>query len=357
LKGDSNMPDKSDDSVKALYAAERAAERAKHKNAPGTPPSRRRTETSIAPNTPVSNHAGAGLASPPHFGNKGAPSANNREVIAKAATRPKQARASIARGPIDESQYLDAYWASFGQPGTRALLRQGLMRQPILEVVIGTDDRTQVGDTDQYPWCCIASLLITANNGTNWIGTGWLVGPRILLTAGHCVYMADQGGWVSQIEVIPGRDGDNRPFQSCFASDFRSTNGWLQSSDRDYDYGAILLPAENRYGDQLGWFGYEVRGDSDLQNLLVNLSGYPGDKPSGTQWFHKNNIAGVNDQILTYQIDTAGGQSGAPVWVKKDDGSRYGIGVHTNGDLTGNSATRITQQVYDNITSWRAEVP
>ena len=59
----------------------------------------------------------------------------------------------------------------------------------------------------------------------------------------------------------------------------------------------------------------------------------------------------------TVEIDTAGGQSGAPVWMKMADGSRLGVGVHTNGAVTGNSATRICQPVFDNITAWKASVP
>jgi glutamyl endopeptidase len=226
-----------------------------------------------------------------------------------------------------------------------------------MEVVIGDDDRTQVGNTNQYPWRCIASLLITASDGTSWIGTGWLVSPRLLLTAGHCVYMHNQGGWASQIEVIPGRNADDRPFSSCIATNFRTVQAWMSDKDRNYDYAAILLPENCRYGDQLGWFGYTVKGDDELTSLKSNLSGYPGDKPAGTQWFHSRTLTDVDERVLTYDIDSAGGQSGAPVWMRTQDGSRYGIGIHTNGDLAGNSATRINQEVFNNISSWIAEVP
>ena len=226
-----------------------------------------------------------------------------------------------------------------------------------MEVVIGTDERSQVGDTSVYPWRSIASLRITAQDGTGWIGTGWLVGPRILLTAGHCVYMSDHGGWAQQIEVIPGRQGDNFPFQSCIATELRSVHGWIDSGKSEFDYGAILLPEANRYGDQLGWFGYQVRSDDNLNNLTVNISGYPGDKPNGTQWFLSGPIKNESERNFSYDIDTAGGQSGAPVWVFQNDGNRYGVGIHTNGALDGNSATRITQEVFDNVTAWRNEAP
>jgi V8-like Glu-specific endopeptidase len=65
-------------------------------------------------------------------------------------------------------------------------------------------------------------------------------------------------------------------------------------------------------------------------------------------------IKSVHSRVLVYDIDTAGGQSGAPVWWLKN-GSRYAVGIHTNGDLGGNSATRITQPVFDNIKLWKSQ--
>lgn len=76
--------------------------------------------------------------------------------------------------------------ASFGEP-------------PLLETVIGTDERIRITDTEKYPWRVSASLLITAADNSQWIGTGWFISPRTLVTAGHCVYIKNSG--------VPGRDG------------------------------------------------------------------------------------------------------------------------------------------------------
>jgi V8-like Glu-specific endopeptidase len=258
---------------------------------------------------------------------------------------------------MEEGLLLDAYWASFGNAETRAAMRAPAVRDGLLEVVIADDDRVEVGNTDDYPWRCIASLRITAADGSRWIGTAWFVSPRVMLTAAHCVYIHERGGWVRQIEVIPGRRGSERPHGSCIATEFRSVRGWTEDSDRDFDYAAILLPEDCPLGEELGWFGLEVRQDSEFADLTINLSGYPGDKPTGTQWFHSNVVTDVDEYVVTYRADTAGGQSGAPVWVWKPSTGRFGVGIHTNGSLAGNSATRITEEVFDNITTWREEAP
>ena len=295
-------------------------------------------------------------AETPAFGELGAPGMGGESETEAAPAGPGAAESVIAaeQGAIDEEFLLDAWHAEYSDPITRMVLRQPDVTDSALEVVIGPDDREQItGNTDAYPWRCICSLKLTANDGSDWIGTGWLVGPRTVITAGHCVYVHKRGGWVRSIEVIPGRDGSKTPFDSCIAQDFHSVRGWTENRERHYDYAAIILPEDCRYGDQLGWLGFANYDDGALSRFKVNLSGYPGDKPVGTQWFHSREIQRITEPVLTYEIDTAGGQSGAPVWVLTN-GQHYGVGIHTNGHISGNSATRINNRVYENLVRWKA---
>jgi glutamyl endopeptidase len=321
-------------------------------------------EAGAAPDlhTPVASGAQvAGIlgAEDPEFGRAGAPESANdleREAVAgPSAEGMELAAAGADEGEEgDEELLLDAWYAEFSDPGTRALMRHQPPDESFLEVVIGADDRVQVNITDSYPWRSIASLLITANDGSRWIGTAWFVGPRTLITAGHCVYIHSRGGWAREIEVVPGRNAALRPFSSCKATDLRSVIGWTQNQLQDYDYGAIILPEDQRKGDEVGWLGFVNYSDANLNNRIANLSGYPGDKPSGTQWFHARRLRSVTSTRLVYDIDTAGGQSGAPVWFLQN-GQRYGVGIHTNGSVTGNAATRISDSVFQNLTGWKAD--
>jgi V8-like Glu-specific endopeptidase len=83
----------------------------------------------------------------------------------------------------------------------------------------------------------------------------------------------------------------------------------------------------------------------------VNNSGYPGDKPFGTQWFNAGAITQVTNRKIYYMIDTYGGQSGSPVW-RFLNGQRHGVGIHAYGGCP-NSATRIVKEVFDNMLAWR----
>jgi V8-like Glu-specific endopeptidase len=170
------------------------------------------------------------------------------------------------------------------------------------------------------------------------------------MTAGHCVYSKANGGWAKSIEVVPGMDGNSRPYGSQVGTSFRSVTGWTQDTKPEFDYGAIILPNCN-LGNTVGWFGFANLSTDSLKNLLVNTSGYPADKPFGTQWFNAGKISDVQDRKIYYMIDTIGGQSGSPVW-RYLNGERHAVGVHAYGGCP-NSATRITKAVFDNMLAWR----
>jgi V8-like Glu-specific endopeptidase len=68
-------------------------------------------------------------------------------------------------------------------------------------------------------------------------------------------------------------------------------------------------------------------------------------------------ITGVNAYRLWYHIDTYGGQSGSPLYHYTSSYGYTSVGIHTYGTSVspyyGNSATRITQSVFNNFQSWK----
>jgi glutamyl endopeptidase len=74
------------------------------------------------------------------------------------------------------------------------------------ETVCGADDRVRISPANAAPWRFICQLIITMPNGAGYRGTGWFIGPRAVMTAGHCVFSRADGGWARRIEVISGMD-------------------------------------------------------------------------------------------------------------------------------------------------------
>ena len=265
----------------------------------------------------------------------------------KAPTAPSHSQFSpeavgeVLSVPDETTQLPDIGEASFGPPDALA------------ETVHGADDRFQITNTAAYPWRAHASLRITAADNSVWIGTGWFVGPRLLVTAGHVVYIKNSGvagrdGWVQKIVVMPGRNGGTLPFGSATTSNFWSVVGWATDGDGEYDYGAIVLGES--LGDRTGWLGF---GNwPSLDGVHANISGYPGDKPAAP--------SGMPPGRSTPPAPARCSTTSIPPAARVDhavyrfaNGSRYGIAIHAYGGATVNSGTRISQPVFNNIKAWK----
>ncbi|HEY0606315.1 MAG TPA: serine protease [Herpetosiphonaceae bacterium] len=214
-----------------------------------------------------------------------------------------------------------------------------------IESVIGTDSRYQIFGTTSYPYSAIVHI-------TSSIGgcTGWLIGPNTVATAGHCVY--GNSGWATNVTVYPGRNGSSTPYGSCGYSTLYTVNGWVNSRSPEYDYGAIKLNCTVGYST--GWFGFRWQSAS-LTGQASYISGYPGDKPYGTQWRSNDSIRITESRRLYYANDTYGGHSGSPVWNDGASCSPCGIAIHAYG-VGGNGyngGTRITEAVFNNLLNWK----
>lgn len=216
--------------------------------------------------------------------------------------------------------------------------------------VCGRDDRVFIPNPTTVPWRCVCQLVIEGLHAQEVLGTGWLVGPRTLITAGHNLYSFAAKRGASRIWVLPGRSGDNVPFGYFQTNSFAVHPLWQSKGDPMHDVGAIRLPTP--IGDRLGWFGYAAHTDAQLQNLVVNNAGYPADKPIGTQWFNAGRIGKVDPNVLTYGLDTEEGQSGSPVFYFTADQRRIVVAIHAYGGCPENRGIRITPALHAAITSW-----
>jgi glutamyl endopeptidase len=215
----------------------------------------------------------------------------------------------------------------------------------ILEAIIGTDSRFKV---NPYTYPERAVSLITYNGSTHC--TGWLVSKDTLVTAGHCVYsLTSKWRDASAFRIYPGYSDNYTPYGSCGVKAIYSSYGWVMAADSTADIG--LLKLDCSIGNSTGYFGYFAA--SSVDNTSVTINGYPGDKNDARQqWASIGTISRSTDSKLYYDNDTYGGMSGSPIWVRNSNNdTAWGIGIHTAGETTTNSGTRISQDVYELITA------
>jgi glutamyl endopeptidase len=206
----------------------------------------------------------------------------------------------------------------------------------------------------------VCALEIVGRNGLTMPGTGWLVGPRTVITAGHCVFDGPNlGGFAARIAVTPGRKGATGPVNTIPAITFRTLQQWIDTANPEFDIASITLASD--VGTQLGVFGVAARSPENLKTHFAHVSGYPRDRGDGAVQFHdRQPITGTTARRLFYAADTSLGQSGAPVWiVDVAGGTPLVVGIHTYGTertpaelQPANSATLITAEVRGQIQEW-----
>jgi V8-like Glu-specific endopeptidase len=153
-----------------------------------------------------------------------------------------------------------------------------------------------------------------------WQGSGVLVGPNLVLTAGHVPPWND-GPTTWSMEFIPAyrrNDPSNpEPYGRSFVETFRGYKPPEPFEPTGYDY--ALLKLAQPLGNALGWMGVQW---SPNENWYLgrdhNSSGYPGTF-SGRQAVQyglrivdiDNDLPGIELETVTY---ASGGWSGGPLW-------------------------------------------
>lgn len=228
------------------------------------------------------------------------------------------------------------------------------------ETILGpVDRRTAVADPTASPWNMICSLRIRTASGIEGIGTGWIAGPRTIITAGHCVYSTVlMGGWAKSIEVRLGFDNGNALLGSFTSATFDCLPAWKKFELSEFDIGCIHLSED--IDPAIGSFAIAALTDAELQDELVHIAGYPGDLSNGArQYHHGNRIKRTDPKRIFYDIDTYEGQSGSPVWLYRDgEPGPVVVGTHAYGidpalaPLSANSGPRMTAAVMAAVQSW-----
>ncbi|MFW9873465.1 MAG: carboxypeptidase regulatory-like domain-containing protein [Candidatus Thorarchaeota archaeon] len=232
---------------------------------------------------------------------------------------------------------------------------RGLLNYPTPEDVIIPDDRTYISTTEAFPWNTICKLYITAPDASTYWGTGFIVDSFHVLTAGHCAYIHGHGGWATEIEVVPGKDGIWDPYGHAYMTYMRSYAGWTVSQMPEHDWAMLTL--DRNVGSYTGWMGRMTAASSDaIYSSGANSAGYPGDLGGGEYMYYDYDGGdGATEYNHYYWMDTAGGQSGMPIW-RISGSSRYVLTIHAygRGGTLSNYGTRFNTDKFNRIFTWLA---
>lgn len=204
------------------------------------------------------------------------------------------------------------------------------------------DRRTPISvpSPSNLPWKSVGKLEIDFPNGKTYVGTGTLIAPDLVLTAGHCLYQDSKGGLAKEIRFFSGEEEDS----FVISKKILPAYAWMKEETPNWDFGVFSLT--ERIGEESDDYlepsianssKFLDHRDSELLDHRIQVTGYPGEKQG--MWTMTGDVYYMDNELLYYQIDTTPGQSGSPIWATWEDseGSHpYSIiGVHING-IAGN---------------------
>jgi len=192
---------------------------------------------------------------------------------------------------------------------------------------------------NQQPYSNIGTLVTTWSDGSESIGTFSLVGRNDILTAAHCVYDPDVGGWATGFEFYFGADYNSATgqFESWLAQPAYtrwSALAWTSQAFTDSDHQTMLqseaqfdvalIGIDTAIGDQMGWLGLAPGYDGYQSALAV---GYPEGSTGMMQDSVTVTSSSVYDLYESSAPSMGPGSSGGPLLV-----GDYVIGVKSTSD-------------------------
>jgi len=118
-------------------------------------------------------------------------------------------------------------------------------------IVNGFDRRTQTLATAEWPNSVHGVIKFQIKNISEW-GTGILIGPNILLTAGHNLYCHRRKAYaeLESLRFLPAIDGQVLPFGDVEVGHYLVSPNYIKEGKEDHD----ILVLKEPIGDLTDYF-------------------------------------------------------------------------------------------------------
>lgn len=243
-------------------------------------------------------------------------------------------------------------------------------KHPGPEKRIGNSNNLKHIIDENYPYSTIGLIVNSTEWEEIWEGSGFLVGPSIVLTAAHVVsdnlnyyfypgtsklYQNDEKCKVIQKTIIKyNKNIDNN------ANNLEKYNTYKN------DWAILIL--DQPIGEKKGWLGLSSYKNTDLINKSIITIGFPADKNDSSvnskprpyessgiikALFKSNKKVNSSAKLFSYNISTYYGNSGGPILEKIENDFRV-LGIHVAGDIFKgkevlNYGVRLTKKKFNQI--------
>ncbi len=211
---------------------------------------------------------------------------------------------------------------------------------------------TKITDTTIGPWLNTVYLVISTPDGIR-TGSGFMIGPNTIATAGHIVYQQEWGGFANNIRVIPARNGVQQPFGSYLTTDYACGGNWYYYQDNTDDWAIIRI--NYNIGLSTGYLGLKWQSSS-YNGTTAKAVGYP-EEDDLHMYYSSGTVNYSAARLLRGSWSLQGGMSGGPVHTYYADTGYTAIGfnscIRTINGVSHSEAMRIDEWIYNLFVSYR----
>lgn len=235
-------------------------------------------------------------------------------------------------------------------------------------IIGGSDERERPDDYKERLWRPICAIYFNyPGESRGRLGSGVLIGPRLVLTAAHNLFdlktrQPIMGGEV-RVGVTGAKHEAASPISTVQVPKPYKKQDPSKSRKYNYDYGLILLQNENAYNWAGDYWSIDDMAPMPKKTLLSNeltVAGYPAkhkDIGAGTALMVSKGTlkkGSVASKTMAYEMDTTGGQSGCPVFHHDDASDEIRLaGIHVAGfENRANLAKRFDPTTKTHVQGW-----
>ncbi len=193
----------------------------------------------------------------------------------------------------------------------------------------------------RYPFRTVGKLFFK-QYGTSYVCSASVIGPRGIVTAGHCVHAGNglSTGWSTNVVFVPAYRNGAAPYGQWSVPVLRTFTDWFNNGDNgdfDHDWGAgAITQIKNgkNIGQTVGYLGYAW---NQSRNQDWWLLGYPQASPFTGKYMvlctaayaYNSPFYSGGPAPVTVGCDATGGTSGGP-WIMKFGSGNYVNGVNSH---------------------------